>query len=146
MGHRFAISIGATVAALALAGTAVAAGTCFGVKRSATLTGATEIPAGDSDGSGRAVIGLNVSEGLVCWSMTVKGIAVATASHIHKAPAGTAGPVVVPLGTPASGASKGCTAAARSLIRDILANPGEYYVNVHNKDFPAGAVRGQLGA
>ena len=145
MRHRFAVSIGATLAALALAGTAIAASTCFGVKRSATLTGAAEIPAGDSDGSGRAVIGLNVSEGLVCWSMTVKGIAVATASHIHKAPAGTAGPVVVPLGTPASGASKGCTAAARSLIRDILANPGEYYVNVHNKDFPAGAVRGQLG-
>ena len=146
MRHRLTISIGATVAAPALAGTAVAAGTCFGVKRSATLTGATEIPAGDSDGSGRAVIGLNVSEGLVCWSMTVKGIAVATASHIHKAPAGSSGPVVVTLGTPASGAAKGCTSAARSLIRDIRANPGEYYVNVHNKDFPAGAVRGQLGA
>ncbi len=145
MRHRFAISIGATVAALTLAGTAVAAGTCFGIKRSATLTGAAESPAGDPDGSGRAVIGLNVSEGLVCWSMTVKGIAAATASHIHKAPAGSTGPVVVTLGTPATGANKGCAAAARSLIRDILANPGEYYINVHNKDFPAGAVRGQLG-
>jgi CHRD domain len=32
----------------------------------------------------------------------------------------------------------------KPLLRDIRRNPGDYYVNVHNGDFPGGAVRGQL--
>ena len=31
-------------------------------------------------------------------------------------------------------------------VAQILANPAAYYVNVHNADYPGGAVRGQLGA
>jgi hypothetical protein len=34
--------------------------------------------------------------------------------------------------------------ASRELILEILQNPEGFYVNVHNADFPAGAVRGQL--
>lgn len=35
--------------------------------------------------------------------------------------------------------------AAKAVVIDaILANPDGYYLNVHNAEFPAGAVRGQL--
>jgi hypothetical protein len=30
------------------------------------------------------------------------------------------------------------------VVKDIVANPGNYYLNVHNAEFPPGAVRGQL--
>ena len=30
------------------------------------------------------------------------------------------------------------------VVADILANPEDYYVNVHNAEFPSGAIRGQL--
>lgn len=81
---------------------------------------------------------------MVCYSIAVSNIAPATAAHIHDAPAGQTGPVVVTLAPPADGSSEGCVAADRTLIKDVRKNPSEYYVNVHNADFPAGALRGQL--
>jgi hypothetical protein len=45
------------------------------------------------------------------------------------------------------GLAKGCVRdQARSLLRDIRDNPGDYYATVHNEAFPGGAVRGQLEA
>jgi hypothetical protein len=113
----------------------------------ATLTGAAEVPGpGDPDGTGSAVITLNQGQGEVCWEISVSNITLpATAAHIHVAPVGVAGPVVVPLSAPeASGFSSGCANADQDLIKAIRQNPEAYYVNVHTTDFPAGAVRGQL--
>jgi hypothetical protein len=31
-------------------------------------------------------------------------------------------------------------------VAEILADPGSYYVNVHNAEYPGGAIRGQLMA
>jgi hypothetical protein len=33
---------------------------------------------------------------------------------------------------------------ALTVISDLLANPQNYYVNIHTTDFPGGAIRGQL--
>jgi hypothetical protein len=121
---------------------AVAAG---GRPLSTTLTGEAEVPGpGDPDGSGSARITLNPGRGEVCFELTVSDIAPATAAHIHEAAAGVAGDVVVTLDPPTDGSSSGCVSAARDEIKEILQHPEEYYVNVHNAEFPAGALRGQL--
>jgi len=111
-----------------------------------TLSGAAEVPLGDPDGTGTATITLMPGAGQVCWEIQVSGITLpATASHIHEAPAGVAGPVVIPLSAPdATGFSSGCTSVDRAEILEIMQDPEEYYVNVHNTDYPAGALRGQL--
>ena len=55
------------------------------------------------------------------------------------------GPVAVPLAKPgADGKVSACATASADVIKDILANPGGYYVNVHNAEFGGGAIRGQL--
>lgn len=122
----------------------VAHGDHGGRPLTAELTGAAEAPGpGDPDGSGSAVVALNQGQGIVCFEITVADIATPTASHIHKAPAGMPGGVVLSFDVPSNGLS-GCVDADAALIKDIRQHPSEYYVNVHNADYPPGAVRGQL--
>jgi hypothetical protein len=110
-----------------------------------TMTGAEEAPGpGDPDGTGTATITLNHGQGQVCFVLTAANIAPATAAHIHVGPAGVAGPVVVGLTPPATGSSTGCVNADPDLVKAIIQNPADYYVNVHNAPFPGGAIRGQL--
>lgn len=109
------------------------------------MTGAAERPnPGDPDGSGTASFWLNHGQGQICYELSVANIAPATAAHIHVAPPTAAGPVVVPLAAPTSGMSSGCVSVDGDLIKAIMQNPENYYVNVHNAEFPGGAVRGQL--
>ena len=134
------------VALLTIVGSAVADN--GGRRFSTTLTGEAEVPGpGDPDGSGTAVIRLNPGQGEVCWEITVSDITLpATGAHIHVGTATEFGPVVVGLIPPdASGSSSGCTSADRDLIKAIIQNPENYYVNVHTVPlYAAGAVRGQL--
>jgi hypothetical protein len=119
-----------------------------GKKLSTTLTGAAEVPGpGDADGAGTASLRLRKGQAQICAELSVSNIMLpAIAAHIHRGAAGVAGPVVVTLPTPdADGNVQGCAAVARPLVEEILGNPAGFYVNVHTSDFPAGAVRGQLG-
>ena len=76
--------------------------------------------------------------------LTVTKIDEATAAHIHEGAVGKDGPVKVGLDTPKGGSAKGCKTADAAVVKDMLANPANYYVNVHNTAHPKGAVRGQL--
>ena len=140
MMKKFAV-IAMVIASLMLAGAVVAQG---GRPFSTSLTGAAEAPGpGDPDGSGSASITLNQGLGEVCFDITVANVAPIAAAHIHVAPAGVPGPVVVSFNVPVNGLS-GCVSASEELIKAIRQNPENYYINVHNADFPAGALRGQL--
>ena len=110
------------------------------------MTGAAEVPGpGDPDGSGTASLTVNPGTGEICYSLEVSDIGQAVAAHIHVGTADVAGPVVVPLAAPVEGTSDACATVDRTLARAIVMTPANYYVNVHTVEFPAGAVRGQLG-
>ncbi len=130
------------LAAVALIGSGSANG---GRPLTATLLGSSEVPvSGDPDGSGTARITVNPGQEEICYELAVEGIAPARAAHIHEAPAGVAGPVEVTLMAPTSGTSSGCASVDREVAKEILKHPEQYYVNVHNAEFPGGALRGQL--
>lgn len=110
------------------------------------LLGANEVGKGDPDGIGGATVTYDASRGRLCFAIGVTNLVTPTAAaHIHKGAAGKNGPVVVPLTAPgATGSSRGCLIVKKSLGADIARNPAGYYVNVHDKTYPGGAVRGQL--
>jgi len=112
------------------------------------LTGAAEVPGpGDPDGFGIVKLRLSQAQGTINFRIRVANITLPTiAAHIHVGTATEAGPPVVHLTAPdASGNSSGEVAADPELIKAILQNPENYYVNVHTTPlYEAGAVRGQL--
>ena len=110
------------------------------------LTGVNEIPGpGAEEGIGQAHVYLDTG-GSICYDFIgIDGLDVpASAAHIHEGGESEAGPVVLPLETPTEGSLDACVADQAELSARIAENPGGFYVNVHNADFPDGAIRGQL--
>ncbi len=144
-GKLFALSCVGSAALIA--GAAIAEPVADGGRKfTTTLTGAAEVPGpGDPDGSGTAQVTVNPGQSRVCYELEVTGIAPATLAHIHIGSSTQAGPISVTLEAPTDGDSSGCVTITRSLADAIRKAPQAYYVNVHNADFPAGAIRGQLG-
>jgi hypothetical protein len=139
--HSTLLTALALVLGLALVSPVLAAGRPISI----TITGAAEAPGpGDPDGSGTASFTFNPGTGEVCYDYSVTGVAPLAAAHIHLAPVGQPGPVVIPLPPTSATGGSGCVTADRALIVSILRDPSAYYFNVHNADFPAGALRGQL--
>jgi hypothetical protein len=132
----------AALAALALPGTLQAAG----VKLEAALDGNEEVPdKGDPNGSGLAKVTVKRAQKKVCSRITYEKIEPANAAHIHKGKQDVAGPIKVTLfeGEFASD-ERACVGVSKKLAKRIENRPQNYYVNVHNAEYPAGAIRGQL--
>jgi CHRD domain len=106
------------------------------------LRGTTE-----PNATGSAVVRIRKEAGQVCYRLHAANVTLPTvAAHIHRGAADVSGPVVVPFVPPgADGNSSGCTTSSAALIDEIIANPAGFYVNVHTKEHPGGAIRAQLG-
>ena len=105
-----------------------------------------EANAGDPDGRGSATV--LILGTTLCFGITVDGIEKPTLAHIHQAPAGENGPIVVNRSPPTRGNPGSSSDCVRDqdpeLLKKIQRNASGFYVNVHNDKYPAGAVRGQL--
>jgi len=117
------------------------------VNLSTALIGANEVPPADPDGTGTAAVTVDMTNSQVCYTLAVQNIVLpATAAHIHRGAVGVSGPPVVTFdllpGT--DGNATSCVKADAALLNEIATNPAGFYVNVHNSEFPNGAVRGQL--
>lgn len=129
---------------LPLAGCATLAGT-VGESYQTGLTGSQEVPGpGDADGTGTAKVTADATTNQVCFDLTAQAIARPNAAHLHRGAFGVEGPVVVPFNPPANGASSGCVSVEKSVAAAVIANPAGFYVNIHNAEYPKGAIRGQL--
>ena len=153
------------IAAMALLATgSVASAKQTTVTLTARLSGAQEVPPADPDGSGKAVVMIDVEAGEVCFDIkSLSETGTPNRGHIHAGAAGVNGPIVVPFfelrippadpGAPAtdprndaleSGRLQDCVPGDPATLALIVANPAGYYVNVHNARFPGGSLRCQL--
>jgi hypothetical protein len=112
----------------------------------ATLDGASEVPAVQTHATGSATVTIDGDQ--LTWHVEVSGIDHPTMAHIHGAAPGENGGVLVPLfredkGEGFSGVlTEGSTTVEADVIEAIRA--GNAYVNVHTQTNPRGEIRGQL--
>ena len=121
--------------------------------RTATLDGAQEVPppAVPTTGTGKGAVVVDNTTREISGGFTFTGLTEnASAAHIHREVAGTAGPVVIPLtlvndamGVPFAAIVPPGTVLSQELF-DALPND-ELYFNVHTpNNNPSGEIRGQL--
>jgi hypothetical protein len=137
----------------------------------ALLNGFEEVPTGssnadgvvgDPNGRGAAyVFGVGDDSDTLCYTLVdVRRVGEldqapgnGRAAHIHEGRRGTNGPIVVNLAWPQDGQAANCVTEGEEgafptgeadIVQRIFQNPTEFYVNVHNSEYPSGAIRGQL--
>ena len=114
------------------------------VRLSASLSGA-QVPEGGGDGDGFGSLELEISteSGYMCHRLLARNIKGAAAAAIHAGAAGESGPPVLPLDITGSG-NDSCGKRDLALLTRIIGEPAAFYVDVRNRQFPNGAIRGQL--
>ncbi len=110
-----------------------------------TLLGSREPGGGAPSGQGFATVAFDPGASTLYYYLWETGIGAPTTAHIHTGGAGTAGGVLVGLSPSfTNGQAFGHVAVDATTLAAIQAAPDLYYVNIHNADFPNGALRGQL--
>lgn len=112
----------------------------------AELQPTSEVPPSDTQGGGFFFGFANADDhSQLCYFMGFAvGDETVTAAHVHEAPEGENGPVVVPLDLPLGQGSSQCVDADPAIVERMLEDPSGFYVNVHTEEHPDGALRGQV--
>lgn len=153
----------AIAVALALV-VALPAGAGNGRNFSTHLTGAEEVPAVDTNAQGQAIFKVSKDGQSIEYKLIAANIENVLMAHIHMAPAGTNGGIVVWLYPDApppqliegrfSGVLAHGVITAGDLVGDLAGQDldalidamqaGNTYVNVHTTQNPGGEIRGQI--
>ena len=127
----------------------------------ADLRSQNEVPPNGSTAIGGGLVTLDTVNSTVAWDVVGSGLtSTATLSHIHRGPAGVAGPVIVNFATSQSQIPNGRTTGFAPLSNQQTAGftaadltalssastAAGYYVNLHTTNNPGGEIRGQLQA
>jgi hypothetical protein len=147
----------AGVVLVMLLAAAIPAGADTEIKLTTTLTGLNPVTGevtGDPDGTGKAEFTFDTEQGTVCYEIEVEGIAAPVepgpgvgSAHIHfLATGGIAVNLQADFQPDKSDEFKasGCVQVDSALLQAILENPDQFYVNIHNAEFPGGALAGLL--
>jgi hypothetical protein len=110
------------------------------------LSGKDQVPPVTTNGTGTAHLTYNPSSRELKWTIDYSGLASpVTMAHFHRGAAGANGPVALwltkkgaPVSSPITGQDKLTPAQAKQFLA------GDWYVNIHTKNHPAGAIRGQV--
>lgn len=110
---------------------------------SATLSGAQEVPAVSTPATGVGHLQLDEFNNVVHYKIAVQNLTTPIqAAHLHQAPAGQNGPVIVTLAPFVNGVSTGHASLTAAQVA-ALKRAG-VYINVHTALHPDGEVRGQV--
>jgi hypothetical protein len=144
-----AISRRAVTLTIALIGTALVGAPASAAPTSFTvsLTGAQQVPPVQTNGSGTANLTYDPATRTVTWSITYDGLSSpVTMAHFHgPAATGKNGPVAVWLtkrGSTVASPITGQATLTPAQARQFAA--GDWYINVHTRQHPAGEIRGQV--
>lgn len=111
----------------------------------AQLSGENEVPEVATAGRGLATFTFDEKKSTMYFNVHLTGLSgPITGMHIHNAPEGENGPVIINLTTYLNGTrAKGAVAniSATSFAKFLT---GDYYINVHTAENPGGEIRGQI--
>ncbi len=108
------------------------------------MLGKNEVPAATSNGYGLALLTFDDVTRELKYEVRMFGLSLdqVTASHIHRAPAGVAGPPIFTLASAPFATTSGSVTLSEADLADLKA--GNLYVNIHSVANPAGFARAQL--
>ena len=110
----------------------------------ATLTGAQEVPANSSTGTGTIMGSYNKDTNVLSYTLTYSGLSSATTmAHFHKGAVGTSGPPVITI-SETSFSSPLAKEVVLTNDQEIDLFAGLWYVNVHTTTYPGGEIRAQI--
>ncbi len=131
-----------TIALVLGTGYALATSTAFADEIKVTLTGSQENPPVTTTATGSGTVTIN-PDMTVSANITTSGIT-ATAAHIHLAPRGQNGPVVVPFTRSGDNSWSAAPGAKLTQAQYEAYKAGNLYVNVHSEANKGGEIRGQI--